>query len=212
MKRYTVIGQLNGRWYDLLMNPLDDEYEASCHANAQNMIVPDLNCRVVEYKAGKYEYWPDLDNESVSSRRSSLEDILSGVNFDGQTPDSVIEYKDGFNTKPVKRESKPSKKSNPEYDIPLNRPQKSRKRSFIDSGYGQLPEGASVDWDAIREKNTKRGHEIAKAEAQAGWVNPRVDPFCCPTPGYIPPTIKRKGCGLLALIIPALFILSQVIA
>lgn len=211
MKRYTVIGQLNGRWYDLLMNPLDDEYEAKSHAEVQNMQVPELDCRVVEYKAGKYEYWPDLDNELVSSRRSSLEDILGSVNFGGQTSEPVVEYKDGFNTKPVKHKSKPSRKPSPDYDIPLSRPRKSHKRSFVDSGYGQLPEGASVDWDAIREKNTKRGLEIAKAEAQAGWVNPRVDPFCCPTPGYVPPTLKRKGCGLLALIIPTLLILLQVI-
>lgn len=211
MKRYTIIGKLNGRWYDLLMNPLDDEYEAKSHAEVQNMQVPELDCRVVEYKAGKYEYWPDLDNESVSSRRSSLEDILGGVNFDGQTSEPVVEYKDGFNTKPVKHESKPNRKPSPDYDIPISRTPKTRKQSLAASGYGVLREGESADWEAIRERNAKRGLEAAKAETKAGWVNPRVDPFCCPTPGYIPPTIKRSGCGLLALIIPALLILSQVI-
>lgn len=82
---------------------------------------------------------------------------------------------------------------------------------MIETGYGTCPRHKHQSIKEIRERNTQIGMEIAKAEAKAGRVNPRVDPFCCPTPGYVPPTIKRSGCGLLALIIPALLILSQVI-
>lgn len=89
--------------------------------------------------------------------------------------------------------------------------QKGHQRELIETGYGQYPRHMHKSVQEAFDQLDERRMEVAQAESKAGWVNPSVDSFCCPTPGYVPPTIKRSGCGLLALIIPTLLILSQVV-
>ena len=199
MKKYTVIGQRNGRWYDMLLSPLDDEYDARLHAELQNTQVPKMDCKVVEYKAGKYQYWPDLDNDSVIKHRDSLEDILSSVNFDYDSS-AVVEYSDGFKTAPKKPEQAPARRhiEPPDYQpsFPIRREPRQAK-SKAAQVYGQhVATDTSADHGGWQTSNT------------------RADIHGTPTPGYIAPNEHgQSGSGLakFSLIIITVLIVASAI-
>lgn len=208
-KRYTVIGQLNGRWYDMLMKPVKRESDAAARAEEQNASVPDLDCRVVEYNPGQYEYWIDLDNKAVRKHKKHIEDMLSDVSFDNVRP-AIVEYRNGF-----KQPDKPTQKKTP----PQPQPQQKRaipEPVILDRGldYPRPITSRPVDTrDYHADRHAASMRDIAEA-SKAVAPHERCDPIGGTSQGYVAPHERgQSGSGTvqLALIMVVVVALATVV-
>lgn len=189
-KKYTVIGRIGESVYDLLLDPVSFE-DALGHAAMQNDIVPEMMCRVVEWKKGQYRPLPSLDTPNVKRRKDSIEELLSDVSFDGVRPDyAVKEYKDGFEVKqnPSKPSQRKPKKSpvEPAPDYSLSRHEIIRTSQ----------PAKQIDHHAVAH-----AAEMERIKSDVGTFNAyHDDPIAGTSRGYVPAHEKYNGNSWLVVV------------